>query len=542
MFEENFKALVSEYPVLANKLSGWLEKNSSAIDETAIDAELQTNDFIKIIKPDTNFIFLLGLGCDNLLNYLSLNVHRTTTIIVIEKNIDVFYKFLNRFDLKDFIRGWQVKFIIGAEYDDFSEQLNQFYFPIEKFQIIKHPARYETNHNYYESIIDKINSYAKTRVPFPAKQKSYRFLLMAGTVGVGWPYILQDVIAGLHKLGHKVRVLHLTTAIRNFEITSELIKNRPDFILLLDAIGFMPQLYEQEKIPYISWFFDNPFNWLKKQHISDYYHIFLWDKSYVDNLKEIGFKNVYYLPLAANPDVFYPREKIDFLCDISFIGSSLYQPEPIVFSDKAKQYFVNMLLNLICENPSTALWDLIELINKKHKISFRIDEPEKKYEFELFVQTISRSVYRTKIIEHLLRFNPWFYGDEGWRNLIKLGQGVYKGKINNRIELPAVYTNSGININITVPQIRNSLSHRAFEIPACKGFVISDYRPEAEAFFKLDKEIVCFKNYKDLRDKISYFLKHPKERAQIAANGYKRVTQEHTYVHRLKKMISVLTE
>jgi len=541
MFENNFKALTSEYPVLANKISEF--KSNNQIKEKNIPASLEPNR-IKVlneIKPETNFIFLLGLDCDDFLHSLYAKVPKTTTIIVIEKDINVFHQFLNKFDIQDIIYGWQIKFIIGTDKENFQEQINQFYFPVEHFQIIKHPVRFEINQDYYESINDIIHKYAKQRVPYPPQKKSYRFLLMAGTKGVGWPYIIQDVITALHKLGHKVRVLNLTNTIRNFEITSEINKHRPDFILLLDAIGFMPQIYEKEKIPYISWFFDNPFNWLKKHHVSDYYHIFSWDKTYVPNLKEIGFKNVYYLPLAANTDVFYPRDKKS-LSNVSFIGSSLYQPKPIVFDDKGKQYFIEMLLNLICEKPSVPVWDLIEIINKKHGIAFRIDDPEKKYEFELFIQTISRSIYRTKIIQNILPFNPWLFGDEGWRSLIKPGNGVYKGKINNRIDLPSVYTNSSININITVPQLRNSLSHRAFEIPACKGFLLSDYRPEAENFFELDKEIVCFKNYNDLQDKISYFLKHPQEREEIVLNGYNRVIQEHTYVHRLKKMISTLTE
>ena len=541
MFEENFKALTSEYPVLANRLSEYIDKNPDIKKEPPISLQPQNLEVLNTIESQTNFIFVFGLGCDNFLNSLYGKVQKTTTIIVIEKDIDVFYQFLNGLELKDFIRGWQIKFVIGIEKENLHEQINQYYFPVEHFQIIKHPVHYEINRDYYEQITGEINEYAKTRVPSPVKQKSYRFLLMAGTVGVGWPYILQDVISALHKLGHNVRVLNLTNSIRKLEITSEINKHRPDFILMLDAIGFMPDIYEKEKIPYISWYFDNPFNWLKKHHASDYYHIFSWDKTYVPNLKEVGFKNVYYLPLAANTDVFYPRDK-NKMCDVSFIGSSLYQPDPIVFEDKGKQYFVNTLLNLICEKPSVPMWDLIEEINKSHGISFRIDDPEKKYEFELFVQTISRSVYRTNIIKQMLPFNPWLFGDEGWRSLIKPGNGIYKGKINNRIELPAVYTNSGININITVPQLRDSLSHRAFEIPACQGFLLSDYRNEAKNFFELDKEIVCFKNYNDLQDKISYYLKHPQERERIASNGYKRVIEEHTYVNRLKKMISTLTE
>lgn len=79
---------------------------------------------------------------------------------------------------------------------------------------------------------------------------------------------------------------------------------------------------------------------------------------------------------------------------------------------------------------------------------------------------------------------------------------------------------------------------RTFEIPACGGFQIIDrFDPR---WFRIDKEIIAFKNLTDLRMKIDYYLSHPKARQRIAHASLKRVCKDHVYVQRFKTLISLL--
>ena len=41
-------------------------------------------------------------------------------------------------------------------------------------------------------------------------------------------------------------------------------------------------------------------------------------------------------------------------------------------------------------------------------------------------------------------------------------------------------------------------------------------------------------------DKIGYYLKHEAERAQIAENGLRKISADHTYVHRVDEILSYL--
>ena len=85
------------------------------------------------------------------------------------------------------------------------------------------------------------------------------------------------------------------------------------------------------------------------------------------------------------------------------------------------------------------------------------------------------------------------------------------------------------------------LAH-VFDAPACGGFVLTDYREDAERLFDPDKELAVFRNYEEMEAKAAYFLENDKERESRARMTKRRVLSEHTYLHRMKRMLEVLTE
>jgi spore maturation protein CgeB len=87
-----------------------------------------------------------------------------------------------------------------------------------------------------------------------------------------------------------------------------------------------------------------------------------------------------------------------------------------------------------------------------------------------------------------------------------------------------------------------SLNPRAYEVPLCQSFMLlEDSRPEVREVFT-DKEVGFFKDGKDLAKKVKYFLLGPgkEQRNQMAFNAYKKVAENHTYVHRMLYIQSVL--
>ncbi|NTV23209.1 MAG: glycosyltransferase family 1 protein, partial [Nanoarchaeota archaeon] len=57
--------------------------------------------------------------------------------------------------------------------------------------------------------------------------------------------------------------------------------------------------------------------------------------------------------------------------------------------------------------------------------------------------------------------------------------------------------------------------------------------------FKEGKEIVLYDTIPDLLEKVKQYKDDFDSRMKIAEAGYKRVINEHTFVHRMKEVLSV---
>ena len=87
-----------------------------------------------------------------------------------------------------------------------------------------------------------------------------------------------------------------------------------------------------------------------------------------------------------------------------------------------------------------------------------------------------------------------------------------------------------------------SFKWRVFEIAACKSFSLVDYFSEYFKFFKNNKEIMMFKDDNDLLKKIKYYLKHEKEREEIAENSYKKAIKNHDVLKEFKEVFKTIIE
>jgi hypothetical protein len=83
---------------------------------------------------------------------------------------------------------------------------------------------------------------------------------------------------------------------------------------------------------------------------------------------------------------------------------------------------------------------------------------------------------------------------------------------------------------------------RTFEICMSGNFQLLQYTPAVEQYFELDKEIVCWKNKKELFDKIIYYLENDSEREKIAKMARKRAVKDHTWSVRIENVKSFLKE
>jgi spore maturation protein CgeB len=99
-------------------------------------------------------------------------------------------------------------------------------------------------------------------------------------------------------------------------------KDKPDiFILSEGVLDFFPKGIEKLSIPTVWYAID--------QHIHLYIHliqaglfdfVFIAMKDYIEKFREAGCRNVYWLPLACDPDV-HRKFDVEKIYDISFVGN-----------------------------------------------------------------------------------------------------------------------------------------------------------------------------------------------------------------------------
>jgi spore maturation protein CgeB len=75
---------------------------------------------------------------------------------------------------------------------------------------------------------------------------------------------------------------------------------------------------------------------------------------------------------------------------------------------------------------------------------------------------------------------------------------------------------------------------------ACGAFVLSDNQRDVFSLFKAGEHLACFEGADDLLAKVKYYLAHEDERKAIADKGKREVLANHTYVHRIQEMISII--
>ncbi|MCM1171699.1 MAG: glycosyltransferase [Clostridium sp.] len=70
--------------------------------------------------------------------------------------------------------------------------------------------------------------------------------------------------------------------------------------------------------------------------------------------------------------------------------------------------------------------------------------------------------------------------------------------------------------------------------------MIANYQTEIPDYFTIDKDIVVYESIPDLKSKIDYYLTYDDERMEIAANGQKKVLEQHTYDVRVRQMLDMV--
>ena len=372
------------------------------------------------------------------------------------------------------------------------------------------------------------------------------------------PYFLMgEITSALERLGIEFRSVDIGTGdtVREGFVEDLLhcvVEFKPDFALTVnhfgvDCEGKLTDLLLKLKLPLASWFVDNPHLILYRYAdvLPDLTAIFTYDAGNLDIMSKKGFANIFYLPLATDVKRFKPGipGRDEWQADVSFLGNSMVHAVDKYLRlselEAGLQQRIPDLATEFGERAELSVEEFLrnshpELLNKMEK--FPTDEH--KLSFEALITWEATRRYRLSCVRELLPFNPLIVGDEGWHGLLETGSWHYLASLDYYNDLPRFYPMSKVGFNCTSRQMKGAVNQRVFDVPACGGFVLTDYREQMEALFEPGSEIISYNDISEIGPLLEKWLADDAGRAKVTAAARKRIMAEHTYEHR----ISILVE
>lgn len=318
-----------------------------------------------------------------------------------------------------------------------------------------------------------------------------------------------------------------------------------DFCYSYNYYPLMAQVCKNHNLAYISFVYDNPQVKLYSYTVTyPTNYIFVFDSSLVDSFRSNGISTFYYMPLPVDGMKIQnllkkPYDKKRLTAEVSFVGA-LYNEEHnfmdrlngisdytkgylnAIMTAQSKVYGYNFIEECLTE---TILQDMQNQI----KYMTNVDGVETlSYVFSDYI--INRkltSIERIQLLSAVAERFPL--------KLFTLNsQAVIPHAINMGIadyfhEMPYVFHNSTINLNISLRSIKNGIPLRCMDILGCGGFLLTNFQSDFLRHFTPDQDFVYFENEHDLIQKVDFYLSHDEIRREIAESGHEKVLKYHNF-------------
>lgn len=376
--------------------------------------------------------------------------------------------------------------------------------------------------------------------------------------------LARDILDELLDMGvnaYPVDVVSLSLS----EITFQIKSFSPHFFMTVNHVKGLSKICASLDVPLVVWEIDPriemlPDDEINSRDIQNMVHIYTYRRKFVTYYREMKFRHVRYLPLAASTRRYYPmnidpevREKYE--ADISFVGNSMQLHGDWLISKAIsllKSYtshpnieeIVHKIVNIQCTCPDKfILPELIRNILPELKCSYVTDDEGRGINIEGCLSEKPASERRIKAVNTLAELAKEkivkVWGDTGWQKRLA-SSIIYAGPAGHFHELPIIYNASRINLDVNRIYQKDIVPLRIFDILACNAFVLADDSQELNSLFRKGEEIVSFKKISQIPSICAYYLKHEDERREIARRGYEKVLREHTLRKRLSFILDDL--
>lgn len=338
--------------------------------------------------------------------------------------------------------------------------------------------------------------------------------------------------------------------------------------LFVFSINFFPDVSnvcEIYGVPYVCWTVDSPFIQLFSPALKNKCNrIFFFDKAQYETFgKNLEKGNGFYLPLAGNVQRFQEticqastQEKEKYYSDVSLVGSLYNEKNPYSKIKNMPDYLKGYVDGIEQAQMQVYGYNLIEdmlspsIIEAFAKIipDFRNSEESleiKRYKLAHFfigsdLAYRERVTLLNQLAENLVdKYTVDIYTLSDTSELRNVRN---RGRAQSFSEMPIIFNQSKINLNITMRPIISGLSQRVFDVLACGGFLLTNFQTELPEMFEIGEEVEAFSSKEELIEKVNFYLVHDAERERIARNGYEKVKKYYTFEHRFKAMLTSILE
>jgi spore maturation protein CgeB len=330
------------------------------------------------------------------------------------------------------------------------------------------------------------------------------------------------------------------------------------------AINYRSGLAEfchQERCPLICWEIDPSLYALSPLTCPpEGVRIFTYRRANVARFLDAGFREVKYLPLAANPEKRTPRtltaeDRQRYAAPLSFVGASLVS-EALSFKERFAERYAEWRGGG-AENKAEGLELLEEVLAVQRRdfsryglqallearcapfIAFARERPPFQDPIMLAAE-IAASEKRLTYVANLGKLGLAVWGDPGW-NLVERHGVRYMGRhAHHNEELTKVYCATGINIDIGRLYQPDIVTMRVFDVMACGGFLLAEWSDALVELFEPGKEVETYRSLEELLQKAGHYLAHPEAARKIADRGMEAVRRKHDIPSRVAHMVGTL--
>ncbi len=335
----------------------------------------------------------------------------------------------------------------------------------------------------------------------------------------------------------------------------DVIDSDPDLVVILNVVSTDLALFGENfsrlyRRPKVCWFVDTPYlhhRILKIRGLSETDILASTDETWFEDVQsahpDLKHRHVHFLPLAAT----YAEEgpiDISWQCPVSYVGQ--VRDLDAVWAGLKIGRAIRDVLEQIVESMRLHRGLRPEALVRQAP---ELAELRGQYDLASFIRSYyallvweANSRHRAETLLPLADRGLKIHGNDGWNRRIEGTplQPCFSGRTVAHHDLPRLFRNSRINVNMHHLQSSTSLNLRVFDVPASGGFLLTDYMPGLEKMFEIGKEIEVYRTPDELREKVDYYLARPEACREIAHRARERVLRDHTFANRWQSIRAIL--